>query len=107
MTTKEEITEIAKEVYEYQKIERKKRSDKENMWLAITLSIMVVAGTIGLAYAFTMQDQKSVDMSHTALSYMSCSELKSLMLEVNKNHSNDNLYSYAIQDIHNEISGKC
>lgn len=107
MTTKDEIQEIAKEVYEYQKAERKKRSDRENVWITIFIAGMVIALTIGLAYITVNQDKNNVDMSHTALSYMSCGELKSLMQEENKNHSNDNLYSYAIQDIHNEILGKC
>ena len=107
MTTDEEIQKIAKEVYEYQRLEKKKKGDKENMWMAIVLSILVVGATIAISYSFVLQDKNNVDMSHTALSYMSCNELKSLMLDENKNHASDNLYSYAITDISNEIHGKC
>ena len=107
MTTDEEIKKIVKEAYDYQKEQKKIQGQKENIWITIFIAGMVVAATIGLAYVQVSEDKNNTNLSHTALSYMSCNELKSLMLEVNKDHANDNLYSYAITDISNEIQGKC
>lgn len=107
MTSDEEIKKIVQETLELQKAERKKKADKENMSIVILIAGLIVGVTIMLAYIQTTEDKNNTDVSHTAFTYMSCTELKSLMQDVNKQHANDNLYSYAITDIHNEISGKC
>lgn len=107
MTTDEEIKKIAKEAYDYQKEQKKIQNQKESTLLVIMVAVMIVAVVIILAYVNVSEDKNNTNLSHLALSHMSCQELKSLMLEVNKAHADDNLYFAGITDISNEIQGRC